>query len=288
MKKNIPNLKHQQLLGENGMSISESTDVEKTLAKPDIHNQWRNSYRTAENERFYDKAFDYILNFINPPENSVVLDAGCGSCNHSIRLAKRGLSVIGMDFAESALRMAALNLQSSAWQHKIKLEPGNILSLTFSDETFEYILCWGVLMHIPDIEKAISELTRVLKRGGILIISEGNMVSIQSVILRNIKLLLGKEKAVVRETPAGLEYWTITSNGKLLTRHANIQWLKKKFRSSGFTVKNHFSGQFTELYTVFSSRKLQNVIHTFNYVWFKYIKLPYFAFGNILILQKRM
>ena len=35
------------------MNISESNDVEKTLKKPDLHQQWAPLYRTAENEKFY-------------------------------------------------------------------------------------------------------------------------------------------------------------------------------------------------------------------------------------------
>lgn len=273
--------------GENRVSIPESKSVEKTLERPDIHRQWKNSYRTEENEKFYEYAFDYIVSCLSPRKDSIFLDAGCGTCNHSIRLARRGFSVVAADFSESALKMAELNLQSFNMQDKIKLKRENLLSLSFADETFDYILCWGVLMHIPDIEKAISELSRVLKKGGVLIISEGNMSSLQSIVLRNLKALLGKEKSVVRRTGAGLEYWTTTSAGDLLTRQTNMPWLKKRFQNTGFVVKKHVSGQFTELYTRVSSKLLVGLIHGFNNLWFKYIKIPVFSFGNILILQKK-
>jgi len=267
-------------------NIPESNDVERTLQKPDIHQQWEDSYRTAENEPFFEEAFDYIKRVLSAPKNSTFLDAGCGTGAHSIRLAKRGFSVLAVDFSESILKKAELNFRSSGLLDNIKLQRENIISLSFSDGTFDYILCWGVLMHIPDLEKAISELGRVLKNGGILVIGEGNMFSIQSIILRTLKLLLGKENATVKKTAAGLEYWTSTSSGKLLTRHANIRWLKKKFKSNGFTIKKHVSGQFTELYIKFSSRLPKNLIHAFNHLWFKYVKIPYFAFGNILMVSK--
>lgn len=269
------------------MNISESNDVEKTLQEPEIHRQWEDSYRTAENEAFYEEAFDYIKSVLDAPKNSTVLDAGCGSTAHSIRLVRRGFSVLAVDFSESVLKKAELNLQSSGLLDNIKLQRENILSLSFSDGTFDYILCWGVLMHIPDIEKAISELDRVLKKGGILVISEANMFSIQSIIERTVKPLLGKGDATVHKTAAGLEYWKSTSSGKLLIRQTNIRWLKQKFTSNGFTIKAHVSGQFTELYTRFSSRLPRNLIHGFNHLWFKYLKIPYFAFGNIVIVQKQ-
>ena len=141
-------------------------------------------------------------------------------------------------------------------------------------------------MHIPDIEKAILELTRVLKPGGILIIAENNMYSLYSIILRNRKRLLGNGKGVSKKVPSGVERWT-TTTGTLVTRHANIQWLLERFKSNQFIVKKRMAGQFTELYTKFSSPLLKSFIHGFNRLWFKYLKIPYLAFGNIIILQKQ-
>lgn len=117
-------------------------------------------------------------------------------------------------------------------------------------------------------------------------ISEGNMNSLESILLRNLKLLLRKEKANIKKTPAGLEYWEETTAGELLTRHANISWLIKGFENNGLTVRKRVSGQFTEIYTMFSSSLIKNLIHSFNQFWFKYVRIPYFSFGNIIILQR--
>lgn len=270
------------------MRISESNDVEKTLQKPDIHQQWIGSYRIAENNEFYEEVFDYITRVLDAPKNATFLDAGCGSGAHSLRLAKRGFHVLAIDFSESILKTAELNLKSRGMTDNIKLQRENILSLSFPDRTFDYILCWGVLMHIPDVERAISEIDRVLKKGGFLVISEGNMFSVESIFLRSLKLLLRREKATVIKTAAGLEYWELTPLGKLLTRQANIRWLKDNFKSRGYSIKQHVSGQFTELYTKFSSRLLRKIIHSFNHLWFKYVRIPYGAFGSILILKKQI
>jgi ubiquinone/menaquinone biosynthesis C-methylase UbiE len=256
------------------------------LAKPDIHQQWENAYRTIENEEFFDQVFDYITLVLNAPENSTFLDVGCGTCAHSIRLANRGFFVHAVDISESILKIAETNVKSKKMQHKISIRRQDVLSLSFEDETFNYILCWGVLMHIPNIEKAISELTRVLKPGGILIISEGNMYSLQSIILRNLKRVQKNKGVDVRETPAGLEHWIINSSSTLMTRHANMKWLIVRFRDNGFTVRKRCAGQFTELYTKVSSHYLKNLIQRFNRFWFNVIRIPQPAFGNILILEK--
>lgn len=269
------------------MSVSESKDVEITLQRPGVHQQWEDSFRTAENERFYETAFDYLTQILNAPQGTTILDVGCGPAAHSVRLAKRGYSVIATDFSDTILKEAKLYVQANGQLGNINLHRENLLSLSFPDNSFNYILCWGVLMHIPDVEQAISELTRVLKKGGILIISEGNMHSLQSMIFKNIRLLFDIGNMDIKMVPTGLECWKKTNSGKFLTRQANIKWLTKKLKSNGFKVDKHVSGQFTELYRKCSSPLLKKFIHGFNYFWFQYIKVPYLSYGNILILKKQ-
>jgi SAM-dependent methyltransferase len=59
----------------------------------------------------------------------------------------------------------------------------DICALPFEDETFDLILCNHVLEHIPDDHKAMSELYRVLKKGGTLIaqvpLEEGRLKSFE-------------------------------------------------------------------------------------------------------------
>lgn len=273
------------------MNNSKSKLVETTFAKPDIHQQWIEMHQNAENESFWNQAFNYIIKYLQAPGNSILLDAGCGNCAHSMRIANRGFFIQAIDFAEPVLEMARENVNVKGLEDKISIKQENISALTFHDETFNYILCWTVLMHIPHLEKAISELIRVLKPGGALVIYEDNMYSLQSIILRNLKRFLlkpflGKAEAEAKKTPAGIEHWIISSAGTLLYREANTRWLIERFKSNGFTVKKHIPGQFTTAYTVVSFRLLRKLIHSFNKLWFRYIKIPHLALGNIIILQK--
>ncbi len=71
----------------------------------------------------------------------------------------------------------------------------------------DYLLCWGVLMHVPELGKAVSELTRVLRKGGMCVVSEVNMRSVQAVVLRHARQFLGRKKADVRRLAAGVEHW---------------------------------------------------------------------------------
>ena len=88
------------------MIDSHSALVQNLLARPEIHQQWNRDYRTTDNEDFYEQAFDYLLRALNPSPGATFLDAGCGSCPHSVRLARHGFNVRAVDFSESALPMA--------------------------------------------------------------------------------------------------------------------------------------------------------------------------------------
>ncbi|HUT59155.1 MAG TPA: class I SAM-dependent methyltransferase [Phycisphaerae bacterium] len=273
-------------LGIAGMDDSPSGKVQGTLQARDIHCAWEQSYRSAENGGFYEAAFDYIAKVLDAPAGCTFLDAGCGSCAHSVRLAKRGFRVEAIDVSDSALGMARSHVRASGLEDRIRLQRQNICALPFGRGTFDYILCWAVLMHIPDVEKAISELARVLRPGGAIVISEGNMKSLDSRILRLLRLILRKGKRISRR-PAGLEYWTHTKAGEILTRHADIRWLMEAFGRKGFAVEKRVAGQFTELYVKLPSRALRKLVHGFNRLWFRYVRFPQSAFGNILILEKQ-
>jgi 2-polyprenyl-3-methyl-5-hydroxy-6-metoxy-1,4-benzoquinol methylase len=268
------------------MRDSRSESVESTLRAEDVHRRWERSYRTVENEKFGEMVFDHIIGELRPPEGATFLDAGCGGCAHSIRLARRGFHVQAVDFSESALKMAQSNVDSSGLGNMISLKQENLVALSFRDQTFDYILCWGVLMHIPEVGTAVSELARVLRKGGKLVVSEANMYSLQSVAHRALKRALGRRSPGVARTASGLEQWARTEAGELLMRQADVRWLKNAFEDRRVRVIRHIPGQFSELYTRFSSPMMTRIIHGLNYAWFRHVRAPGLSFGNIIIFEK--
>ncbi len=269
------------------MTNNTTNAAENTLQKSKIHEEWVNNYRTSENEQFYDMAFDYIVAVFSAPTGSMVLDAGCGSCAKSRKLVDRGFRVIGTDLSEGALAIARKSLEGTNYADNIQLEQQNLLSLTFANGSFRYAVCWGVLMHVPEVSKAIAELARIMAPNGLLAISEGNMKSMQSRLFRLLKRLFRLGHAEVIFTEAGVENWEQTDDGRLMTRQADMQWLIREFQKHGLQLESHVAGQFSELYWLVPTRVLKRLIHAFNTLWFRYIRVPGPAFGNILIFRKQ-
>lgn len=274
--------------GEGTMLVDNTAakDLERFYAQPAIHKHMLNKYRVAANEKFFERAFDYLTQMLNVPANATFLDAGCGSCAHSLRLARRGYLVHAIDFSAYILSIAKARVHDGEFTDRVSVNRSSLLALPFRSESFDHVLCWGVLMHIPDIEQATRELTRVLKPGGVLIIGENNMHSLQSILRLILNPIL--KKSDIRKRPSGMEYWRdIPDEGRSLTRQTNIGWLVEHLSHQGLFLKKRIAGQFTDLYTKFSWPWLRNVVHFLNNLWFDYIKIPQPAVGNILIFQKK-
>ncbi len=256
------------------------------MADSAIHEDWVSTYRTAEAQAFYEMAFDEIARRLGAPPDATVLDAGCGSCAKSILLAKRGFRVVGTDYAQSALDLAAQTLKTNGLSDRITLRREDLTTLSFPDGQFKYIVCWGVLMHVPEVQRALAELARVLAPGGVLVISEGNMYSAQSIALRTLKRLLGRGRGRVVRRPSGIESIEEMESGTLLTRQADIAWYISELQRNGLRLRARVPGQFSELYALVPGRVLKLAIHAINSVWFNHIRLAGPAFGNIIFMEK--
>jgi SAM-dependent methyltransferase len=96
------------------------------------------------------------------------LDIGCGEGRFCRMLHQRGVNATGID-PTPALIAAARARDASGTYLEAAAE-----RLPFSDEAFDLVVSYLSLIDIPDIHKAIPEMTRVLKPGGVLLIANLN------------------------------------------------------------------------------------------------------------------
>jgi len=95
-----------------------------------------------------------------------ILDAGCGTGQFATRL--RALLpealITGIDILPE--RIAALRMDLAHAARHLTFAVGDLFDLKFADASFDCVACRHVLQSIPDPERALGELTRVLKPGG--------------------------------------------------------------------------------------------------------------------------
>jgi ubiquinone/menaquinone biosynthesis C-methylase UbiE len=108
------------------------------------------------------------------------LDAGCGDGRY-LRALDAGLpeQITGTDISERILETAHAAVPRAA------LVRANLESLPFADESFDLVLCSQVIEHVPDARAGVAELARVLRRGGVLVISTDNERNLVSRVLNS-------------------------------------------------------------------------------------------------------
>lgn len=96
-----------------------------------------------------------------------VLECACGTGLLSMVIAGRCKALTATDFAPKMLQRAKKNCSN---YNNITFRQGNILSLDFDDETFDKVVAGNVIHLLDEPLKALSELNRVCRQGGKLII----------------------------------------------------------------------------------------------------------------------
>ncbi len=109
---------------------------------------------------------DVVRRFVSPAGAGRalrVLDLGCGPGNLLDYLAPHG-DTFGSDFSQDALRFCA-------GRGFRRLFRADFHALPLRDDCFDLVTCIDVLEHLEDDRRAIGELVRILRPGGLLVVS---------------------------------------------------------------------------------------------------------------------
>ncbi len=266
-----------------------SDRVKRQMNQAPIHDAWEAVYRTPEIEAFFELCYDDFTKRIAQPAGSLALDIGCGICANSLRLARRGYQVEAGDYSEAILPEARANVAQKGFADKISISRQDILNLTFPSDQFDLVLCWGVLMHIPDAERALGELARVAKPGGYLVFEEVNQSSPGPWLMRLLWRLLKRNRITITRRPAGSEHTSLFAGETLFWRHVSSKWLREALASHDCKLVSRTSGLFSEGYKYLPKGPLKAAAHACNRMWLKrFPNLPGLASHNIFIFQKSL
>jgi len=103
-------------------------------------------------------------------EERKVLDVGCGEGYGSAMLTERAQHVIGIDKSEEAIAHAAAKYA----QRNVEFRCACAEQLPFPDASFDVVVCLELIEHAKDHIAVMEEIRRVLKPGGVLILSTPN------------------------------------------------------------------------------------------------------------------
>jgi len=115
----------------------------------------------------------YIDNQLSDKRAVRLLEAGCGSASYlDFGIQAR---LVGID-------ISAKQLERNAVVHEKIL--GDIQRYEFPPETFDVIVCWDVLEHLPQPEMAMIRFSHAVKPGGFVILKLPNVFSLKGLITK--------------------------------------------------------------------------------------------------------
>jgi 2-polyprenyl-6-hydroxyphenyl methylase/3-demethylubiquinone-9 3-methyltransferase len=150
-------------------------------------------------DHFNKSRFEFVTDYVRSWQGLRVLDVGCGGGLACEPLAKRGANVSGIDLSQNSINVA----QAHATENHLPIDyrVANAENLPYEDNTFDVVLCFDVLEHVADLERVVSEISRVLKSNGIFLFDTIN---------RNFKsraVMIWLLEDILKQIPRGLHDW---------------------------------------------------------------------------------
>jgi len=259
--------------------------LKKTFDDDSIHSQWDLSYRCNRLQNTLDdQIIGWIIDKIKPPRDALFLDAGCGAGHHTLRIAKKGFRCVGVDISETIVKRAKKTAEQSCLASRVCFICDALEDLKLPSDFFDVVHCRGVLMHIPDWQKALANLCRVIKPGGKIVLMEANITSVGTFLTLLLRRLKGG-KSTKTQTPAGIEFWTERGGQPFLFRIADVRYLARQLRTFDIDDVKKFATEFWDI-NKFPRGALRNAAIMFNRFWFSCQLPAYFSSAVAVIGEK--
>ncbi len=190
-------------------------------------------FEKIEDERYKGQAFIHSFAQFTRWYGKKVLEIGCGCGTDLLQFARAGAEVYGIDLSKHSVELARKRF--NLYGLKAEVNDGDGENLPFHAEQFDLVYSWGVLHHTPNPPKAVMEIYRVLKRGGL----------IKAMVYRRFSgmgLRLYLQYGLLKGKP-------FASLSELLSKHQESPGTK------AFTIK-----EVKELFSPFSNLKVQPIV----------------------------
>jgi phosphatidylethanolamine/phosphatidyl-N-methylethanolamine N-methyltransferase len=123
-------------------------------------------------ERFFERVFGPrvrgAIQSLHIPPGAKVLEVGVGT-GISLAAYPPGADVTAIDLSSEMLAQSQRKIDEHGWTH-ITLRQMDALNLEFEDGEFDYVTAFHIASVVPDAERLMSEITRVLKPGGTVVV----------------------------------------------------------------------------------------------------------------------
>lgn len=137
-----------------------------------------------------------------------VLEIGCGAGLVSSHLAMAGAKLTSVDLTDQAIEITKERFKLKQLESDIRSM--NAEEMDFKDNTFDFVISWGVIHHSGNMQNILDEIYRVLKPGGKVYLMVYNKKSLRSLVFAPFwlgivrgKLLTKSIKEIISEITDG-------------------------------------------------------------------------------------
>ena len=159
-----------------------------------LRQRMREFYETSETYKVLLAAHDevYLRHYVElviryAPTDAKILDLGCGNGISSRLLNQADYDVVGTDISPLFLE------EARNWENpKLRYQVCDVLELPFDNDSFDVICSNELIEHLPDVEAALKEMVRIVRKGGKIVLSGPNLCSPLTPFLDWVRLMCGK------------------------------------------------------------------------------------------------
>jgi ubiquinone/menaquinone biosynthesis C-methylase UbiE len=194
------------------------------------YDEWYKTFKGAV-EHYVD--WELLKQYLPKQTTAKILDAAGGTGRITLLLAKMGYSVTLCDISSEMLNVAKRKLLKAKIVDRVKILECDVRKLPFSDESFDFVLCWDGMI------EAIKELVRVTRRRGSLsvflvnrcreaidLFSENPTLALKLMNARSNYIDDDKERYKVTSAEEARNLFK-TAGTKVLSTYAVCGWLNK-------------------------------------------------------------
>lgn len=155
------------------------------------YDEFANWYEKERHDGYHALIDELEFDLIEPyVRQKTVLEVGCGTGLILQRSADVAERAVGIDISPGMLE--------KAHDRGLEVAVADVTNLPFDDNTFDVVYSMKVLAHVQEIDKALVEMTRVTKRGGVMILEFYNKFSARYLAKR-----IGGPRKISQQTHEG-------------------------------------------------------------------------------------